>query len=210
MFERLAKFVDRHWRMILGGWVLAFLGATALHAGWFNRLHLFPFKVPTWRDVAEDGEFAFLPPDVQSLAGERLLAEAFPEDLLKSSVVIVVRRYKNPLLPVDEEFIEEVLKPKLEEIQHELIDNPADRLDVRTLRDKSAGSLLVSQDQTATLVILPLKTEFLEWGNRPIIDRIEKLLDNDLPREIPPGLDLKMSGSATVGRDMLVASDESG
>jgi putative drug exporter of the RND superfamily len=216
MFERLGKLVERRWLAILVFWGIALLGATAVHTGWFNRLGWFPVKVPTWMDVAKDGEFAFLPADMQSLEGERRLAAAFPEDLLKSSVVIVVRRHKKPIQPADEQFIEEVLKPRLEGIRDELIGDST--LEVRTWTNPTVGPLLVSQDKEASLVILPLKSEFLSWGNKPIIDRIENLLDRELPYEVSPttgkgilpaGLDLAMSGSATVGRDMLVANDES-
>ncbi|MSR57473.1 MAG: MMPL family transporter [Planctomycetaceae bacterium] len=214
MFESLGKFVERRWQVILVCWAVALLAALGVLNGWYARIGL---PVPTWREVAQDGEFAFLPPEVQSLAGEGLLAEAFPDDLLKSSVVIVVRRYQQKILPVDEQFIENVLKPRLEKIRDELLGDPS--LDVRTFKNAAAGPLLVSQDREASLVILPLKSEFLEWRNKPIIDRIETLLYTELPAEIDPetqkgviptALTLAMSGSATVGRDMLVANDESG
>ena len=216
MFERLGRLIERHWKFILAFWGIALLAATSIHAGWLNRLGWFPVHVPTWREVVEGGEFAFLPPEMQSLRGEHLLATAFPDDLLKSSVVIVVRRHRKEIQPGDEEFIEKVLTPKLETIGRELLDDP--ELEVRTFKDPTAGRLLVSQDREASLVILPLKSEFLDWANQPIIDRIERLLYDELPREvdpqtqkklIPTGLYLAMSGSATVGRDMLVASDES-
>jgi len=216
MFERLGRLIERRWQVILVIWGLALIGATSIHAGWLNRLGWLPVRVPTWREVVEGGEFAFLPPDMQSLRGEQLLATAFPDDLLKSSVVIVVRRHKKEIQPGDEEFIEDVLKPRLEEIARDLLKDP--NLEVRTFKDPTAGRLLVSQDREASLVILPLKNEFLDWANQPIIDRIERLLYEELPREvdpqtqkklIPTGLYLAMSGSATVGRDMLVASDES-
>jgi RND superfamily putative drug exporter len=215
MFERLGKIVERRWSVVLILWGIALVGSTAVLNGWFNRLGWFPFEVKTWQQVATDGEFSFLPSNSKSLEGERLLATAFPDDLLKSSVVIVVRRARGPILPADEEFIEGVLKPRLEQIRDEVIGDPT--LEVRTFRSSVAGKLLVSQDKEASLVILPLKSEFLQWSNKPVIDRIQKLLDADLfeadPQTgralIPPGLGLAMSGSATVGRDMLMANDES-
>lgn len=218
MFERLGKLVERRWQVILVLWGIALLGATAVHTGWFNRLGWLPFRVPTWMDVAKDGEFAFLPNEMKSLVGERLLATAFPEDLLKSSVVIVVGRDKRPLRTADELFIENVLKPRLEAIRDELIDDPT-TLEVRTSKNPTVGPLLVSRDKEASLVIMPLKNEFLSWGNKPVVDRVENLIDKVLPNErdpatgkgvVPAGLYLAMSGSATVGRDMLVANDESG
>ncbi len=207
MFERLGKLVERRWRAILVLWGIAFLAAMGVHRHWYGD------KIPTWKGVAKDGEFVFLPADMQSLLGEKLLGDAFPEDLLKSSVVIVVRRYKQ-LQEDDLRFIEEVLKPRLEKVREELGLDPD--LQIMTPKDERGGKLLVSQDQEAALVIMPLKSEFLEWGNLAIIERIEKLLYEELPGSagnqpslIPPGLNLAMSGSATVGRDMLVASQES-
>ncbi|HEY2252679.1 MAG TPA: hypothetical protein VGH74_16510, partial [Planctomycetaceae bacterium] len=114
MFEWLGKIVERRWQAILILWGAALCAAIGIHAEWYNRL--FGAQIKTFNQVATDGEFAFLPPRMQSLLGEQLLAKAFPDDLLKSSVVIVVRRQDQPLQPEDEAFIEETLKPRLEAI----------------------------------------------------------------------------------------------
>jgi RND superfamily putative drug exporter len=209
MFERLGKFVERHWKAILVAWGLAFVATLGVHRQWYGT------RIPTWRAVAQDGEFSFLPSDMQSLLGEQLLADAFPEDLLKSSVIIVMRRYKQPIRQEDKDFIEEVLKPELEKIlvAHNL--DPAQQ--IMTPRDQKGGKLLISKDEEAALVVIRLKSEFLEWGNLAIIEKVDRLLDEELKKidpvthqsRVPPGLDLAMSGSAAVGRDMLVASQES-
>jgi len=208
MFERLGKFVERRWPFVLVFWAIALLAATGVHQKWYGP------NVPTLHEVAQDGEFSFLPRNMQSLLGEQLLANAFPEDLLKSSVVIVVRRYHQSIRAEDLEFIEDVLKPRLEKIRDE--QNLGSELQIMTPNDPRIGRLLVSDDKEACLVIMPLKSEFLEWGNLRVIGEVEWLLYNELPNDkvdgnslIPPGLDLAMSGSATVGRDMLVAGDES-
>lgn len=211
-FEGLGKTIERRWQVILLVWGGALLASLGIHKQWFN--HLLGTHIPTWRMVATDGEFSFLPSEMQSLRAEQKLAQAFPADLLKSSVVIVAWRYKQTIGPEDEAFIEDVLKPRLEGVRDEM--NLDRELAIKTFKDKSLGRLLVGEDNEASLVIMPLKSEFLEWGNVPIIDRIQKLLEDELPRDpdanrslIPAGLGLAMSGSATVGRDMLVASRES-
>ena len=68
---------------------------------------------------------------------------------------------------------------------------------------------MISEDQKATLVLLELTTDFTERKNEPTIAAIEKLIGKpgqagELQREkgFPTGLDLSLSGSATVGRDM--------
>src|SRR5437899_1131852 len=149
MFERLGKFVERYWKAILVVWGLVFLATMGVHLRWYGG------RVPTWRAVAQDGEFSFLPRNMQSLLGEQLLADAFPEDLLKSSVIIVMRRYKPPILQEDKDFIEEVLKPELEKIL--IAQNLDPTQQIMTPKDPRGGKLLISQDQQAALVVMRLK-----------------------------------------------------
>ena len=208
MFQKLGTLVDRWWPGILVIWFLLLVAGKGCLSGWINNLPLFGHRVPSWIEVSQDGEFAYLPANMQSLVGEKLLATAFPKDLLTSSVVIVVRRESHPLVERDEQFIEEVLVPRLEQIREQegsLISR------IKTFKDPLMGKLLVSEDKKASLIILALTSEFLQWANRPTVEKIEKLLYTDLKHEhkVPPGLDLAMSGTATVGRDMLVAGAES-
>jgi RND superfamily putative drug exporter len=214
MFARFGNWVARHWLGLLVFWLILFLASLGQQQRWFDPV-LGPGSVPTWTDVAQDGEFTFLPPDIQSLVGERLLARAFPEDLLKSSVVVVVRRYQKPLDEVDRTFIREVLTPRLKGVSGAgTAESP---LEIRSPDDKLVGQLLVSDSEDACLVVLPLEHEFLAWSNREVIDRVEQLIFRELPHEqdaernpvIPVGLDLALSGTGTVGRDMLVAAQES-
>ena len=85
--------------------------------------------------------------------------------------------------------------------------------DVRTFTDQSIGHMLDSADDKATLVVVQLTTDFLERSNKPAIARIERLVaETDegparLMDDMPPGLELAMSGSATVGRDMRAAAE---
>ena len=102
--------------------------------------------------------------------------------------------------------------------------------DVRTFRDRKIGKLLESRDGRASLVIVELTTEFLNRENRQTIEAIEGLIRNEVgqpagtiwsrglpaweqaglnPRVIQQRLGVATSGEATVGRDMLRASDDS-
>lgn len=83
--------------------------------------------------------------------------------------------------------------------------------DVRTFRDPTMGKLLKSKDGKATLVLVELTTDFLDSHNQPTVKAIEDLLfaDADFRKHIPPGLELALSGEATVGRDMQVAAKNS-
>jgi len=87
---------------------------------------------------------------------------------------------------------------------------------IRTYSDKEFGQLLISDDQKSTLVILELTTDFTERRNEPTIAKIEQLIGKsgqvgELQQEkgFPPGLDLSLSGLATVGRDMRDAAKKS-
>lgn len=103
---------------------------------------------------------------------------------------------------------------------------------VHRLRDWTnpfVGHLLDSEDGRATLVLIDLHTEFIGDGHHPILRKLEELVeilgtrsraqwkdlnarldgDPDLDWSKPPGLDILLSGSATVGRDMRTAGLES-
>ena len=49
---------------------------------------------PDWKSVALDGDFDYLPAEMTSVAGGRLLDEAFPGDRSRSQIVIVLARPK--------------------------------------------------------------------------------------------------------------------
>lgn len=80
-----------------------------------------------------------------------------------------------------------------------------------TWRDRTLGNLLLSPDHRATMVLVELPTEFLDAANEPLIDRIEeRLFDNpEFQKRVPDGLELFLSGTAVVGRDMLETARDS-
>ena len=224
MFETLGKLVSRTWPLLLVAWLAVLVGLKLL--------------APPWHEVAVDGEFAFLPKDSLSLVGEELFRKAWDEPVA-SNVVIIVRRENSPtgLLDSDKHFIDEVLRPKLERLADEatqLLHEQAlllaqrkklaegdgsaaeaefETITVRTFSDKSIGRLLNSNDMQASLVLVELPTEFLDARNAWMVERIEKLIgrNGELPTAgvVPHGLDIALSGSATVGRDLIHAATES-
>jgi RND superfamily putative drug exporter len=209
MFQRLGNRVVRHWRLSLAVWLVLAVCANGILTGWLNKLGLFAVQIPGWQDIAEDGEFAFLPKDMPSIQAENLFRKAFPNDHLASSVVIVVRHRSTQIDDNDRNFISTLLTPRLEAMQAE----PNSIIEkVRDFSDNQVGKLLNSSDGKATLIIVELKSEFLDHRNKGTIDRIEGLIDSEkgeLRKDIPPGLHLALSGPATVGRDMLNAANES-
>ncbi|TWT61272.1 MMPL family transporter [Rubinisphaera italica] len=126
----------------------------------------------------------------------------------------------------DYDFIENILRIRLEQI---LIDNASSESEsnnepegnnteeskdvpepvigtVTTYTDRLLGQLLVSNDKQASMVLVELPNDFLDIRNVEIISDIEDLVYNDreFRRQIPPGLELSISGTATVGRDLNV------
>lgn len=209
MFQWLGNLVVRYWKLSLAFWLILAICANSVMTGWVNRLGIFPVHIPGWHDIADDGEFAFMPKNVPSLVAEDLFRQAFPKDRLASSVVVVIRHRSTEINENDQAFIENVLTPRLVA----MVEEPGSIVDkVRDFNDSQVGKLLNSKDGKATLVIVELKNEFLDHRNKPTIDRIERLIDpenGELRKEIPPGLHLALSGPATVGRDMLAAADKS-
>jgi hypothetical protein len=106
MFSTLGKLVSRAWPLLLVGWIVALVGLKLV--------------APPWKEVAANGEFAFLPETVPSRLGEKLFREAW-EEPFASNVVVIVRRESSEegLLETDKLFIEDELRPRLEKIATE-------------------------------------------------------------------------------------------
>jgi putative drug exporter of the RND superfamily len=158
---------------------------------------------------------------------------AVQQNPLGSTVVIVVRRVdqRGGLTDEDKRWVEEVLVPELEQIAQNTgrayikmdgeVVTPTEDVDeplvqgIWSLGDRKIGPMLTSPDNHATLVALELKTEFLDRANALIIkeieDHVRDITDRRKQRElnVPVGLDIAISGSATVGRDMLYNEESS-
>ncbi|MCH2201052.1 MAG: MMPL family transporter [Fuerstiella sp.] len=207
MFQFLGRLSSRHAGFVVATWIVLLVSSLVL--------------APEWAEVAENGEFAFLPPEAPSHIAEEQFASAF-DDTLASNVVLVVRRETSVagLKDSDKQFIRETLIPKLREVA-ELPpgqDTHDDDTEHKVSRlhwfgTRGTGSLFISEDHQATLIILQLATEFLDQDNAILISDVETMLD-DIRRtphrtsgEIPAGLDISFSGSATFGRDIMHESN---
>ncbi len=149
-------------------------------------------------------------------------------DPLGSSIVIVLQREdeRAGLSPKDEEFVTKYLEPGLREIQQRtgygkeplpLSESPEqiptkDQIirGIWTFNDARIGPLLRSKNDCSMLVLVELATEFLDRRNKLVLDRIETLLKSkEVQTALPIGLEVNLSGAATVGRDMLEAEAQS-
>ena len=194
-------------------------------AAWLTVIAVSRTLAPAWTDVTEDGEFAFLPQDAPSRAAEVQFRQVF-NDALASNVVLVVRRETSGsqgLQKSDEAFISEVLVPELRKIA-DLRPNVDSRGTIsgdhlvsrlQWSGTRPYGELFNSEDKRASLIVLQLRTEFLDRRNEPLITKVEALLERlqrlpfDDPHAVPLGLDVSLSGTATFGRDIKSASADS-
>ncbi len=212
MFRFLGSMISRTWPFWLIGWL-----------GLFALLHV---TAPPWKQVAQDREFGFLPENARTRQGQAVFKRAFPDDKQASNVVIVVNRADEELRPEDRTFIKDIVKPALVRLAQEeggfadkdepsAATNPdAEKTPIvaalRTLDDPGSGPLLVSANRRATLVVLELTSELLEYRNWPILAKIETLMATWRSQgQVPAGLNLTLIGSATVGRDMTLGQQHS-
>jgi RND superfamily putative drug exporter len=209
MFDRWGQFVVRFWPVVLAVWVVAVATAARL--------------APPLDSVVQTGEFAFLPESSPSRVAERLFAQAFPADSKASTIAVVVRRAGDgqKLSDDDLNFVDDGLDEDDPETQFELKErllkllptasDPDAAVPLKTYQDKTVGKYLRSPDEHATLVLIELSAEFMDVKNSPLVRQVEDLLfsDAEFQQHVPTGLELALSGTAVVGRDMLRAAKDS-
>ena len=194
MFKRLARVVSRHWMLALLGWVLV-AGAVRCRA-------------PSWANVVRDGDFAYLPPQMDSVRGQKLLERAFPDARGKSEVVLVLARPGGPLREADyalaNQFIEK-LTPS---------DNQASLItSVDSYQTPVLGSELTSRvgpSGQASLIRIRLRTELAATKNMELIAQLRRTVDaTRQTRDYPRGLEIGITGAAAIAADLRLAAEES-
>ena len=230
MYRRLGEIVTRFPIFTIGAWltvaILAIGFAPKSHGIWQEGELAFLPEEAISSQANQLFREAFPPTDGRRF-GDDSVGSSVQRDPLGSNVVVVLFRENRPegLAEEDREFIRKQLVPGLEAIRestpqgYELIEGEtfqeiptSERLgtSISTPDDRRIGSLLISPDERAALVVLELKTEFLDRQNGLIVDRIEEFLQSpELLQEKPIGLAMAISGSATVGRDILRAESDS-
>ena len=224
MYQRLGDLVTRWPVPWIAVWVV--FGLVAISTS--------PEFIDVWKDgefaflpddapsrVAEDLFREAFPSDQGTRFSEESVGTSVQQDPLGSSIVIVLVRDKpSGLTAEDHTFISDVLFPNLVKIQETtpqgyaplpidagqpIPDSERVIKGISTFEDRRIGKLLESENEKATLVVVELTTEFLDRKNALVLGRVEELLNSDDMIEKPLGLAMALSGSATVGRDMLRA-----
>jgi len=199
MFHHLGALVSRFWLPVIVGWLLL---VVALR-----------MAAPRWDDVTHDGDFAYLPDDMPSVAGEELLQEAFPDRRAKSQLVVVLARDDGPLTLVDSHFaavlaedLQRHAAPEGEPAADPLADDLLPLVDVWTLNDALIGDMLTSG--RAGLIVLHLSTELMAAENIGVVEQVQQII-RARRGDLPEGLRVEITGSAAIGGDMLLAALES-
>ncbi len=86
--DRWAHVVTSRWRWVLMAWIVVTI--------------VIRLAAPSWNDVAYDGDFEYLPPEMSSVEGGRLLDDAFPGERSRSQIVLVLGRDAGALSKTDE------------------------------------------------------------------------------------------------------------
>ncbi len=223
LFKRLGDLTSKH------AWLILFT--------WIGMLVVLFSTAPKWEDVVQNGEFAFLPEDSPSRKATEEFREAFPNDMLASTLVLLVRREsEGGILDSDYEFLRKKVIPEIHRIAK--IPTPEQQLSadagietavaelpkvspdnivqqITWFDDNKIGDLLISEDKQAATIVMGLRTEFLNQSNIALVDEVERFVKT-LSRtpsgettSLPAGLEIAISGSATFGRDMIRESQNS-
>ena len=193
LFERLADVVIRR------GWIVVLFWVVATAA-------LVQFA-PSWESVSRDDDVHFFPAEYPSVIGQDLLDRGFPHDASSSQAVVVAERRDGPLTTPDRDYVAGLVAAlnRLREA------NP--KLGIRRVdwyKTPVIGPRLLSPATDAgqaVLTVVSINGTYLAKSTRIAMEGLEKTLQ-ELPKP-PTGLNLALTGSAAVGRDMNKASDES-
>ena len=110
--------------------------ATLIILAWVGLLVACVLVAPPWESVVENGEFAFLPKDSPSRIANTMFRQAFPNDQMRSTLVLIARRESGDegLLPSDFDYLSQQIIPEL----HKIVGLPLPNRDVPEEADEAA------------------------------------------------------------------------
>jgi RND superfamily putative drug exporter len=204
MFNQLGKFVTRCWAGVLAFWVIAVL------ALWYFA--------PSWDSISQDDDVRSFPAHFDSVVALELRKQAFPEDAFNSEVVVVVERSDAQLSPLDFDFVD-TLATRLARVQREgevrdadgtLIGDTYGLHEFVTYKTPKLGPLLISNDKKATLLYAGCDHTFMAEKVMKTVQALRneiQAMRND--GSVPQGIEVATTGSAGVGADLQIATNES-
>jgi RND superfamily putative drug exporter len=195
MLRLVSRFLVRHPRAVLLGWLVLVAGLHAL--------------APPWDRIAKDDGLGTFSADCASSIGRALLERGFPRDASGSQLVLVYERRDGRLTPADLHFVEgeaaDVSRLAKEDpgLGIKMIDtwrSPGTGPRLIGSRDDGPGQVVVS--------IVSLDGGYLSRKTRGAVDRVLHSINDTTPGP-PAGLSRAVTGPAAVGRDTNAATDES-
>ncbi len=191
MFQRLGRFTTGHPWLVCAAWLALGLGLTRI--------------APAWDARAVDDDIGFLPARCDSVRGHALLAEAFPQDVFASRLVLALERDERPLDAADFALADRCAAA-LERLRAE---EPSLQLGrAASHRDPFLGKRLVSADGHCTLIQVALGTPFLALQTRAAVDRAEACARAEFAEAGAASPRLYVTGPAGVGRDLTRAGGD--
>ena len=195
MFSLVSSLVIRHPRAVILVWLVLTAGLDYL--------------APPWDRVTKDDDVRFFPADSPSVIGQELLERGFPQNASSSQLVLIYERKSGRLTPGDFGFVDgEASSFSLFAQEHPELGV----VQIDTHRSPVIGPrLLGSSDDgpnQAVLSVVSLNSTNLSQKTQVSVGRILKWLDTHKPGP-PLGLSRVITGSAAVGYDTNVATDES-
>ncbi|MCY2941992.1 MAG: MMPL family transporter [Planctomycetota bacterium] len=192
MYRWLGQLAANHPWKICFAWIL--FGVTAA------------FLAPSWEKNSQDDDIRFLPARCDSVRGYKLLEEAFPNDIFASKAIFLVERKQGPFSPEDYVYLDKAVTA----IKQLAKDEPDLQIG-KVLYEKEPviGKKLKSIDETCTLVQVFLATPFMANQTRLTVDKAEKVFREHFPTQEGGAVQIKVTGIAAVGRDLISAGASS-
>lgn len=209
MTALFSRAVVRYGRWIPVAWLLVWV--------------LTEIAVRTWSPAETTSLLIELPSSAPSQRAEQLFDDAFSQDLMDSSLFILISRAgrNNPLKPADSEFIRDVLQPALKLSVGKVLQAGRPEgtrrvpYDIDGPDNPLIGQLLRSADRQAELIVVSLGRTVDRETSAKVLASVERLVaqrgpyaqqTGNLPAagKVPPGLAIELVGVAVVQRDLQI------
>lgn len=180
---RLVRAVGRAWWAVLLGWVAATAALVAV--------------APPFEDVATYDDTAFLPAGSESVEGNRLVEQGWPDDDLSGSITIVLERTEGPLGEQDDAVLRDLADWAASRDAPEVLGPVTTHLD-----EPDLASVLVADDDQAMFLLVGLE---IPPYTPPANEAVAAVRDHLATVDLPSGTDAFVTGPAAVAADENVA-----
>jgi RND superfamily putative drug exporter len=229
MYRTLGNWVTRIWPALLVAWVIALVILSVSAPAWEDVIEqgefaFLPADSPSLaaESLYEDGWGKPIASNIVIvIQRERTVLDdadrEFVQKTLKPELVTILERVGLSKPATAAKAVETpAAAAELDGKETPPEETPEQRIKTFASEASSWKNILDSADGRATMVVIELKTEFFDASNATLIDEIEALIAKDgklfsqtrsfegkMKPLVPEGLRLALSGSATVGRDMI-------